>query len=128
MATAKKTNPRLWEQAKAEAVAKLGGHSARAMQLATKLYKAKGGKYSEARSSKNSLTKWTDENWGYVGGEKAASKPKGKKGRYLPEKARKALSSGEKSATSRAKNAGTRAGKKVVAQPKRIAAKAARYR
>ena len=39
MATAKKANPKLWEQAKAQAKAKMGGkHSARAMQLATQIY------------------------------------------------------------------------------------------
>jgi len=46
MATAKKTNPKLWEKSKARAKAKMGGHSARAMQLATKYYKEAGGGYS----------------------------------------------------------------------------------
>jgi hypothetical protein len=43
MATAKKTKPALWARAKAQAKAKMGGkHSARAMQLATKIYKKAG--------------------------------------------------------------------------------------
>ena len=40
MATAKKTKPALWARAKAQAKARMGGkHSARAMQLAVKIYK-----------------------------------------------------------------------------------------
>ena len=42
-----RTNEKLWEKAKAEAKAKMGGkHSARAMQLAGKIYKDKGGRYT----------------------------------------------------------------------------------
>ena len=104
MATAKKANPKLWEQAKAQAKAKMGGkHSARAMQLATKIYKDKGGKYIGAKSSSNSLKKWTKEDWGYAGKEG--------KSRYLPKKARESLSSGQKAAGSKAKNKATKSGK-----------------
>lgn len=104
MATAKKANPKLWEQAKAQAKAKMGGkHSARAMQLATKIYKDKGGKYVGAKSSSNSLKKWTKEDWGYAGKEG--------KSRYLPKKARESLSSGQKAAGSKAKNKATKSGK-----------------
>ena len=47
MATAKKTNPALWAKAKSQAKARMGGkHSARAMQLAVKIYKKAGGGYS----------------------------------------------------------------------------------
>jgi len=107
MATAKKANPKLWEKAKAEAKAKMGGkHSARAMQLATKIYKDKGGKYVGAKSSANKLSKWTKEDWGYTGKEG--------KSRYLPKAARKSLSSGQKAAGSRAKNKATKAGKQTA--------------
>ena len=107
MAVAKKANPKLWEKAKAEAKAKMGGkHSARAMQLATKIYKDKGGKYVGAKSSSNSLKKWTKEDWGYTGKEG--------KSRYLPKKARESLSSGEKAAGSRAKNKATKSGKQTA--------------
>jgi hypothetical protein len=42
-----RTNEALWEKAKTEAKAKMGGkHSARAMQLAGKIYKDKGGSYT----------------------------------------------------------------------------------
>lgn len=105
--TAKKTNPKLWAQAKAQAKAKMGGkHSARAMQLATKIYKEKGGKYEGAKSSSNKLKKWGKEKWDYAG--------KKGKSRYLPEKARKSLSAGEKAAGSRAKNKATKAGKQTA--------------
>lgn len=40
--TAKKRDPRKWAEAKARARKKMGGHSARAMQLATKYYKDAG--------------------------------------------------------------------------------------
>ena len=107
MATAKKANPKLWEQAKAQAKAKMGGkHSARAMQLATQIYKKKGGTYVGAKSSANKLSKWTKEDWGYTGKEG--------KSRYLPKAARKSLSSGQKAAGSRAKNKATKAGKQTA--------------
>jgi hypothetical protein len=104
MATAKKTNPKLWEKSKARAKAKMGGHSARAMQLATKYYKEAGGGYSGSKSSGNSLSKWSKQDWGYTGEKK--------KSRYLPKSARKSLSAGEKAAGSRAKNKATSSGKK----------------
>ena len=64
MAVAKKTKPALWARAKAQAKAKMGGkHSARAMQLATKIYKKAGGGYRGSKSSSNKLTKWGKEKW-----------------------------------------------------------------
>ena len=60
---AKKKNPELWEKAKAKARKRMGGHSARAMQLATKIYKESGGKYEGKKSSKNKLSKWSKEDW-----------------------------------------------------------------
>ena len=59
--TAVKTHPKLWEKAKRQAVAKMGGkHSARAMQLAVKLYKKMGGgfKGSKPTAKSNKLKKW----------------------------------------------------------------------
>lgn len=119
--TAKRDNPELWEFCKIEAVKKMGGKfSARAMQYAVKLYKEQGGGYLEPKSHDNSLTKWTKEDWDYVGEEKHS--------RYLPKNAREHLSSGEKAATSRAKNKGTEEGKQWVKQPKTIADKTKKYR
>jgi hypothetical protein len=121
-----RTNEKLWEQAKAQAKAKMGGkHSAHAMQLAGKIYKEKGGGYSgEKTEAQKSLKKWTKEEWGTKSG-----KPSGKTGeRYLPKKAREALSPAEYAATTRAKREGTRKGKQFVAQPKKIAEKTAKFR
>lgn len=61
--TAKKKDPAKWARAKAKARKKMGGHSARAMQLATKYYKDAGGKYEGKKSSKNKLSKWSKEDW-----------------------------------------------------------------
>lgn len=117
---AKRTNPALWEACKTEAVHVMGKFSARAMQYAVKLYKERGGTYEGNKSPSNSLATWTKEAWDYVG-EKGHS-------RYLPKKAREHLTTGEKAATSRAKNKGTEDGKQWVKQPKKIAKKTAQYR
>ena len=90
-----KTNPSLWESAKAEAKAKMGGkHSARAMQLATQIYKKKGGGYSGKKpsSSSNSLKKWTKQKWKWSGGDKPGQ---GGRGVYLPSKKVESLKSTE---------------------------------
>lgn len=102
-----------------------GEHSARAMQLAGKIYREKGGKYSGAKTAaQKSLTKWTKEDWGTKSG-----KPSNETGeRYLPKKAREALSPAEYAATTRAKRKGTALGKQFVKQPKRIAEKTAKHR
>lgn len=79
-ATATKTDPGKWEQAKRDAKARMGGkHSARAMQLATQLYKKRGGGYSGAKptAKSNSLKKWTKQKWKWSGGAKD-------RGVYLP--------------------------------------------
>jgi hypothetical protein len=60
---AKKKDPTKWARAKAKARAKLGGHSARAMQLATKYYKDMGGSYAGRKSSSNRLSQWSKEDW-----------------------------------------------------------------
>ena len=61
--TAKKKAPAKGARAKAKARKKMGGHSARAMQLATKYYKDAGGRYEGKKSSKNKLSKWSKEDW-----------------------------------------------------------------
>ena len=125
MEVAKKTDPAKWARAKADAKAKMGGkHSARAMQEAVRLYKERGGGYEGEKSSSNKLSKWTREDWGTRSG-----KPSGETGeRYLPKKAREALSPAEYAATTRAKREGTKEGKQFVPQPAKIAKKTARYR
>ncbi len=125
-----RTNPKLWEQAKAQAKAKMGGkHSARAMQLAGKIYKEKGGGYSGAKTeAQKSLSKWSKEDWGTKSGKNSTIGPKATGERYLPKRAREALSPAEYAATSRAKREGTRKGQQFVAQPKKIAKKTAKFR
>lgn len=113
--SATKTNPGLWESAKREALGKMGGkHSARAMQLATQIYKKKGGGYKGAKPSAatNSLRKWTAQKWKWSGGDKPGQ---GGRGVYLPEKKVERLKStaeGRKklTAAARKKSAATRAG------------------
>jgi len=122
--TAVKRDPKKWAAAKARARAKMGGkHSARAMQLAVKYYKDSGGTYSGKKSSENKLSKWTEQKWRTSDG----SKSEGKK-RYLPDRAWKSLSSGEKAATNRAKKEGYKRGEQFVSQPKNIKKKVAKYR
>lgn len=76
------------------------------------------------KKSQKSLKDWTKQKWRTKSG-----KPSGKTGeRYLPEKAIKALSDKEYAATTRAKRAGSKAGKQFVAQPKKIAKKTRKYR
>lgn len=125
-----RTNPKLWEQAKAQAKAKMGGkHSARAMQLAGKIYKEKGGGYSGAKTeAQKNLSKWSKEDWGTKSGKNSTLGPKATGERYLPKRAREALSPAEYAATSKAKREGTRKGKQFVAQPKKIAKKTAKFR
>jgi hypothetical protein len=125
-----RTNEKLWEQSKAQAKAKMGGkHSARAMQLAGKLYREKGGGYTgEKTAAQKSMSKWTKEDWGTKSGKNSTVGPKATGERYLPKKARESLSASEYAATSRAKREGTAKGKQFVAQPKRIAKKTAKFR
>lgn len=121
-----RTNEKLWEKAKEQAKSKMGGkHSARAMQLAGKIYKDKGGDYTgEKTKAQKSLSKWTKEDWGTKSGKKSSETGE----RYLPKKAIKALSPAEYAATTKAKREGTKAGKQFVAQPKEIAKKVKPFR
>ena len=76
------------------------------------------------KSPQQSLKNWTKQKWRTKSG-----KPSAKTGeRYLPEAAIKSLSPQEYAATTRAKRAGTRAGKQFVKQPKSISKKTAKFR
>jgi hypothetical protein len=116
------SDPALWEHSKQMAVERLGGHSARAMQLAGKIYRAAGGKYLGKRTkAQKSLEQWTTQDWTTKSG-----KPSRETGeRYLPRKVIEGLTPAEYGATTRAKRKGTAAGQQFVKQPKRIAAKVA---
>lgn len=76
------------------------------------------------KKPQQSLKDWGSQNWRTKSG-----KPSSKTGeRYLPEKAIKALTPAEYAATTRAKRAGTKAGKQFVKQPTKIMKKTAVYR
>jgi hypothetical protein len=80
------------------------------------------------KAPQKSLKKWTKEEWGTKSGKPSTQGSKATGERYLPKKAREALSPAEYAATTRAKREGTRKGKQFVAQPKKIAKKTARHR
>ena len=76
------------------------------------------------KAPQKSLKDWTSANW-----KTKSGKPSSQTGeRYLPERAIKALTSAEYASTTRAKREGTKQGKQFVKQPKKIAAKIARFR
>lgn len=80
------------------------------------------------RKSQKSLRKWTKEKWGTKSGKPSTQGSKATGERYLPKKAREALSKKEYAATSRKKRKDTKAGKQFSKQPKKIAKKTSRYR
>jgi hypothetical protein len=80
------------------------------------------------KAPQKSLKKWTDEEWGTKSGKPSTQGPKATGERYLPKKAREALSPQEYAATTRAKRKGKASGQQHVKQPKKIAEKTARYR
>lgn len=80
------------------------------------------------KKSQRSLKKWTDEDWGTKSGKPSTQGPNATGERYLPKKAIQSLSPAEYAATTRAKRAGTKAGKQFVKQPKKIAAKVSKSR
>lgn len=106
-----------------------GQWSARKAQLLALEYKKAGGGYSGAKSgAQKSLSKWTKEKWGTKSGKPSTQGSSATGERYLPERARAALSSKEYAATSAKKRADTKAGKQFSKQPKSIAKRTARYR
>ncbi|MFD1786580.1 hypothetical protein ACFSC3_03245 [Sphingomonas floccifaciens] len=127
--TAERDDPKLWERVKKKVTAgskggKAGEWSARKAQMAVAEYKKAGGGYVGARDGDNSLHEWTEEDWGTKSG-----KPSGKTGeRYLPAKARKALTKGEYDRTTEKKRRDTKHGQQFSAQPKDVARKTAAYR
>lgn len=108
---------------------KPGQWSARKAQLATQRYKKSGGSYSGPKTeAQKSLSKWTQEDWGTKSGKPSTQGPKATGERYLPKKARQALTAAEYAATTKAKRKGMKEGKQFVKQPKSIAKKTASYR
>lgn len=128
------TNPQLRERIKNRILAggkggRPGQWSARKAQLLAQAYEKAGGGYSGSKTKKQkSLSKWTKEDWGTRSGKPSTQGPKATGERYLPRKARQALSTKEYAATSAKKRRDTQAGKQFSKQPKKIAKKTSRYR
>ena len=128
------TNPQLRERIKNRILAgskggRPGQWSARKAQLLAQAYEKAGGGYSGSKTKKQrSLSKWTKEDWGTRSGKPSTQGPKATGERYLPRRARQALSAREYAATSAKKRRDTQAGKQFSKQPKKIAKKTSRYR
>ena len=112
------SDPKLWKIIKEKwhrgsKGGKGGQWNARKAQLAVQEYKRKGGKYKTRRkSSKNSLVKWTKEDWGYINNKKG--------NRYLPRSVRKRLTSREKRTENRKKRRATKRGKQRASYSKSV--------
>jgi hypothetical protein len=89
---------------------------------------SQGWGVSRLKAPQKSLKKWTEEEWGTRSGKPSTQGAKATGERYLPKRAREALTPAEYAATTRAKREGTRKGKQFVAQPKNIAKKTAKFR
>ena len=76
------------------------------------------------KKPQESLKKWGEQKWGTKSGKKSSETGE----RYLPEKAREALSDSEYAATTAAKRKDKAAGKQHSPQPKKIAEKTAKFR
>lgn len=126
--TAERTDPKLWEKVKKRVTAgdkggQKGEWSARKAQLATQEYKKQGGGYAGRKDPHNSLVEWGKEEWGTKSGKKSGDTHE----RYLPRKAREALSDDEYKRTTAKKRADTRKGRQFSSQPKDVADKTAPY-
>lgn len=122
------TKPELRERLKKRIMAgskggRPGQWSARKAQLLAQAYRKAGGGYRGKKSKRQrSLSKWTKEKWRTSDGKPA--KRRDRKGRevttrYLPEKAWRKLSTGERAATNRKKKRGSRAGRQFVSNTRR---------
>ena len=129
-----RTNEALWKRTVSRIKAgskggKAGQWSARKAQLATQAYKKAGGGYSGTKTkAQESLSKWTQEDWGTKSGKPSTQGKDATGERYLPKKARESLSKKEYAKTSAKKRKDTKAGKQFSKQPKPIAKKTAKYR
>jgi hypothetical protein len=127
--TAERDDPALWEKVKQEVTdggkgGEPGEWSARKAQLAVAEYKRRGGGYVGGKDPHNSLHEWSEEKWDTKSGQPSGETHE----RYLPEKAREALSDEEYRRTTAKKRADTRRGKQFSAQPKDVAAKTRPFR
>lgn len=127
--TAHRTDPHLWSEVKEKVTrgskgGKPGQWSARKAQMAVSEYKKKGGGYEGAKTSDNHLQQWQEEQWGTRSGKES-----GKTGeRYLPKKAREALSREEYDRSTAKKRKDSAKGQQFSKQPQDVAKKTAKYR
>lgn len=70
--------------------------------------------------SQRSLKRWTKQDWGTKSGKPSTQGSEATGERYLPRKARQALTAQEYAATSAKKRRDTAAGKQYSSQPKKI--------
>ena len=129
-----RTNPKLWESVKKKVTrgskgGKPGQWSARKAQLAVAEYKKKGGGYGKnsAKRRNTSLGKWTRQKWGTKSGKNSVVGKKATGERYLPKKARDALTNKEYKRTSRKKRKDTKKGVQYSRQPRKISRKTGKY-
>lgn len=129
-ATAEKTDPELWERVKHEITesdkgGRPGVWSARKAQMAVQAYKKQGGGFvGEKPDPDNHLKQWEKEEWGTKSGGESLETGE----RYLPKRAREALSDEEYAASTKAKREGLKEGEPQTAQPEPVAKKAALHR
>lgn len=123
--TSVKADPKLWANVvkdikNSPRAGPTGTWNARKAQLAVAEYKAKDGKYVGRKSSNNSLSKWTQENWGYIDGVKG--------NRYLPANVRKSLTTKEKTTENRLKRNASRKGIQRASYSRSVSAKLSKSR
>ena len=78
--------------------------------------------------TQKSLSSWTKEDWGTKSGKNSTQGKKATGERYLPKKAREALTDKEYNRSSAKKRAAARKGQQHSKQPDKIAKKTAKYR
>lgn len=128
-ATARKTDPELWNSVKEDVTrgskgGRAGQWSARKAQLASQEYQKRGGGYEGGKGPDNHLQQWTEQNWGTKSGEKSTETGE----RYLPKKAREQISDSEYARSTANKRRDTRRGKQHSKQPEDVARKTASAR
>lgn len=133
MSEVRRTNPERWKAivARFKSSSKGGAPgqwSARKAQLATQAYKSSGGSYVGPKSSDNSLSKWTKQDWTTKSGKPSTQGSEATGERYLPKKAIESMSSEEYARTTKAKREGRAQGKQFVKQPLDIARKTRKFR
>jgi uncharacterized protein YaiL (DUF2058 family) len=123
-----RANPKLWERAKTRAKSRMGGkHSARAMQLAAKIYRDLGGTYTGTKTkAQKSMTKWTKQSWGTKSGKNSVRGKDATGERYLPKRDREKLTKAQYAATTRKKRSDLKKGKQFSQQPKKVKKKLGR--